>query len=134
MSEQPLAHGHTGVSVQNQVLRKAYLLLAFSFIPCGIGAFFGSNINPMAMPNPASPPTGSQYQCRLTEGKTSSSANKAKPLLSQSISAELGTQNTNNNQLNTNKITIIPSSSVTGLIIVIINNKSKLFFLLDPTS
>ena len=49
MSEQPLAHGHTGVSVQNQVLRKAYLLLAFSFIPCGIGAFVGSNINPMAM-------------------------------------------------------------------------------------
>ena len=49
MSKQPLAHGHTGVSVQNQVLRKAYLLLAFSFIPCGIGAFVGSNINPMAM-------------------------------------------------------------------------------------
>ena len=49
MSEQPLAHGHAGVGTQNQVLRKAYLLLAVSFIPCGIGAFVGSNINPMAM-------------------------------------------------------------------------------------
>jgi modulator of FtsH protease len=49
MSEQPLAHGHAGVGVKNQVLQKAYLLLAFSFIPCGIGAVVGAKFNPMAM-------------------------------------------------------------------------------------
>ena len=49
MSQQPIIHDHLGVNTQNQVLRKAYLLLAFSFIPCGIGAMVGANINPMAM-------------------------------------------------------------------------------------
>ena len=49
MSEQPLAHGHAGVGVKNQVLQKAYLLLAFSFIPCGIGAVVGAKFNPMAV-------------------------------------------------------------------------------------
>ena len=48
MSEQPLAHGHAGVGVKNQVLQKAYLLLAFSFIPCGIGAEVAAKFNPMA--------------------------------------------------------------------------------------
>ena len=49
MSEQPLAHGHAGVGVKNQVLQKAYLLLSFSFIPCGIGALVGAKFNPMAV-------------------------------------------------------------------------------------
>ena len=49
MSEQQIIHGQSGISTQNQVLRKAYLLLAVSFIPCAIGAVVGANFNPMAM-------------------------------------------------------------------------------------
>lgn len=48
MSNQPITHSPASVGTQNQVLRKAYLLLACSFIPCGIGAMVGANINPMS--------------------------------------------------------------------------------------